>query len=209
MNPPDQFEDALEETADVKENVNSKPVDNTTVNSTNGPPNDLTNDSTDNSTNKTVLNEIKDNKTNTLANAVKTTVDKDEIKKPIDAISNSESRLKEMLSEFRVYTMEDGIDKCIQSAFELNVEFFKDEFEFVLLFCEQNYNKNVWYSLIYGAMYFIKTWMSFEQPEIQKCLEILNRCSEYVNSRRRVYGWSDLVKKVNYNEGFTDGKRLF
>ena len=107
--------------------------------------------------------------------------------------------LKEKLSKFKVYTIEDGIEQCIKSAFELNLEFFKDKFEFVIKFCELNYSKNIFYSLIYGAMYFIKTWMSFEQPEIQKCLEILNQCSDYVNSRRKVYSWSDLVKKTNYD----------
>lgn len=113
--------------------------------------------------------------------------------------------LKDKISKFKVYTIEDGIGKCIQSAFELNVEFFNNEFEFVTEFCRVNYDKNIFYSLIYGAVYFVKTWMSFEQPEIQKCLEILNQCTEYVNSRRKLFGWTDYVKKTNY-DSFTDGK---
>ena len=114
--------------------------------------------------------------------------------------------IQDKIGKFKVFTIEeDGIERCLQSACELNAEFFKDEFDFVTAFCEINYDKNIFYSLIFGTMTFIKTWMSFEQPEIQRCLEVLNQCADYVHSRRKAYGWSDLVKKTNF-DSFTDGK---
>lgn len=128
------------------------------------------------------------------------TEDKNEINNNQDRID----KLNEKLKNFKAYSIdEDGIEGCMQSAYQLNLEFFRDEFEFVIKFCELNYEKNIFYSLIYGTMYFIRTFFSFEQPEIQKCLEVLNQCSDYVNSRRRVSTWSEYVKKVNY-DSFTD-----
>lgn len=187
-----QFEDALEEsTEEQKSAVKSNENNQTSQNAS-----------------KPVLTQISDRQNVTDSGVNNGDKRPDDTAKPttkIVAKSRAEA-IREKISRFPVYSIEeDGIEKCILSACELNREFFKDEFDFVTAFCEINYEKNIFYSLIYGTMTFIKTWMSFEQPEIHRCLEVLNQCADYVNSRRKPYGWSDLVKKTNF-DSFTDGK---
>ena len=73
--------------------------------------------------------------------------------KPVESKARADV-IREKISNFQVYTIEEhGIEKCILSACELNAEFFRDEFDFVTAFCEINYDKNIFYSLIYGTMY--------------------------------------------------------
>lgn len=138
-----QFEDALEESTEEQKNG-----DNPNENSE-PPVNKISKDA------KPVLTEISDRQN---VNSIdKRPANLDDSPKAVDKPDKIVSRsradvIRDKISKFSAFTIaEDGIEKCILSACELNKEFFKDEFDFVTAFCEINYDKNIFYSLIYGT----------------------------------------------------------